>query len=146
MIAFKKAWDILFDEHGHPYEIARCCEERLKSVHKISDDDKNKLKSLSQLLVKCCVSLKNIEQVSSLDSMHVIMGVVNKLPITLKRAWVEYAVQIEQQTGERAKILDLSKFVTKKSRIANSIFGTERFKLITNLAAKARMFLQRQKI
>ena len=51
------------------------------------------------------MSLKNIEQVSSLDSMHVIMGVVNKLPINLKRAWVEYAVQIEQQTGERAKFL-----------------------------------------
>ena len=56
---------VLFDEYGHPYEIARCCEERLKSVHKIPDDDKNKLKSLSQLLEKCCVSLKNIEQVSS---------------------------------------------------------------------------------
>ena len=41
--------------------------------------------------------------------MHVIMGVVNKLPINLNRAWVEYAVQIEQQTGERAKFLDLSK-------------------------------------
>ena len=76
--AFQKAWDILFDEYGHPYEIARCCEERLKNVHKIPDDDKNKLKSLSQLLEKCCVSLKNIEQVSSLDSMHVIMGVVTK--------------------------------------------------------------------
>ena len=125
--AFQKAWDILFDEYGHPYEIARCCEERLKNVHKIPDDDKNKLKSLSQLLEKCCVSLKNIEQVSSLDSMHVIMGVVNKLPINLKRAWVEYAVQIEQQTDERAKFLDLSKFVTEKSRIANSIFGRETF-------------------
>ena len=125
--AFQKAWDILFDEYGHPYEIARCCEERLKNVHKIPDDDKNKLKSLSQLLEKCCVSLKNIEQVSSLDSMHVIMGVVNKLPINLKRAWVEYAVQIEQQTGERAKFLDLSKFVTEKSQIANSIFGRETF-------------------
>ena len=114
VVAFQKAWDILFDEYGHPYEIARCCEERLKSVHKIPDDDKNKLKSLSQLLEKCCVSLKNIEQVSSLDSMHVIMGVVNKLPINLKRAWVEYAVQIEQQTGERAKFLDFVQICFRK--------------------------------
>ena len=50
VIAFQKAWDILFDEYGHLYEIARCCEEQLKSVHKIPDDDKNQLKSLSQLL------------------------------------------------------------------------------------------------
>ena len=124
---FQKAWDILLDEYGHPYEIARCCEERLKGVYKIPVDEKNKLKSLSQLLEKSCMSLRNIEQVSSLDSMHVIMEVVNKLPINLKRAWVEYAVQIEQQTGERAKFLDLFKFVTEKSRIANSIFGTETF-------------------
>ena len=61
--------------------------------------------------------------------MHVIIGVVNKLPINLKRAWVEYAVQIEQQTGERARFLGLSKFVTEKSRIANStrIFVRETF-------------------
>ena len=96
--AFQKAWDILFDEYGHPYEIAKCCEERLKNVHKIPDDDKNKLKSLSQLLEKCCVSLKNIEQVSSLDSMYVIMGVVNKLPINLKQAWVEYAVLVRERS------------------------------------------------
>ena len=127
VIAFQKAWNILFDEYGHPYKIARCCKERLKGVHKIPDNDKNKLKSLSQLLEKCCVYLKNIEQVSSLDSMHVIMGVVNKLLINLKQAWVEYAVQIEQQTGERVQLLDLYKFVTEKSRIANSIFGRETF-------------------
>ena len=24
VIAFEKAWDILFDEYDHPYEIARC--------------------------------------------------------------------------------------------------------------------------
>ena len=60
------------------------------------------------------MSLKNIEQVSSLDSMHVIMSVVKKLPINLKRAWLGYAVQIEQQSGERAKFLDLSKFVGRK--------------------------------
>ena len=63
------------------------------------------------------------------------MGIVNKLPMNLKRAWVEYTIEIEQQTGERAKFLDLSKLVAEKSRIANSIFGIidKRFKLFTNL-------------
>ena len=32
---------------------------------------------------------------SSLDSMHVIMGVMNKMPISLKRAWVEYSVLVK---------------------------------------------------
>ena len=127
LIAFQKAWDILFDEYGHPYEIARCCKERLKSVHKILDDDKNKLKSLSQLLEKCCVSLKNIEQVSSLDSMHVIMGVVNKL------------------VRERSFLIRPNLF-QKKVELLILFLVEKRFKLITNLAAEARMFLQRQKM
>ena len=124
---FQLAWDLLYDEYGHPHEIARCCEESLTSISKILDDDREKLKSLSNLLEKCCVSLENIGQVSSLDSMHVIMGVVNKLPISLKRAWVEYSVLIESKTGSRARFIDLSEFISQKSRIANSIFGRETF-------------------
>ena len=27
VIAFQKAWNIFYDESGHPYEIARCCKE-----------------------------------------------------------------------------------------------------------------------
>ena len=124
---FQLAWDLLYDEYGHPHEIARCCEESLTSISKIADDDREKLKSLSNLFEKCCVSLENIGQVSSLDSMHVIMGVVNKLPISLKRAWVEYSVLIESKTGSRARFIDLSEFISQKSRIANSIFGRETF-------------------
>ena len=39
--AFQKAWNIFYNKFGHPYKIARCCEERLKIVHKIPNDDKN---------------------------------------------------------------------------------------------------------
>ena len=74
------------------------------------------------------------------------MGVVNKLPIYLKRAWVEYAVKIKQETGEKAKFLDSSKFVTEKSRIANSIFGRETFQANYKPRREAHMFLQRQKM
>ena len=124
---FQLAWDLLYGEYGHPHEIARCCEESLTSISKIPDDDSETLKSLSNLLEKCCVSLENIGQVSSLDSMHVIMGVVNKLPISLKRAWVECSVLIESKTGSRARFIDLSEFISQKSRIANSIFALETF-------------------
>ena len=124
---FQLAWDFLYGEYGHLHEIARCCEESLTSISNIPHDDSETLKSLSNLLEKCCVSLENIGQVSSLDSMHVIMGVVNKLPISLKLAWVEYSVLIESKTGSRARFIDLSKFISQKSRIANSIFALETF-------------------
>ena len=55
--------------------------------------------------------------------MHVMMGVVNKLPIDLKCAWVEYSVKIERNTKQRAKFVDLSDFLTEQSHLVNSIFG-----------------------
>ena len=70
------AWDLLYDEYGHSHEVARCCEERLRSAPKVPEDDREKLKSLANLLEKCCVSLKGIWQTSSLDSMHVMMSVI----------------------------------------------------------------------
>ena len=76
---------------------------------------------------KRCVSLKHVGQASSLDSMHVMMSIVNKLPVHLKRAWIEKSVTVEQRTGQRAKFIDLSEFLTQQSRFANSIFGRETF-------------------
>ena len=76
-------WDLLYDEYCHSHEIARCCEERLRTAAKVCEDNRKGLKSLSSLLEKCCVPLQNIGQSFSLDSMHVMMGVVNKLPIDL---------------------------------------------------------------
>lgn len=43
---FQMAWDLLYDEYGHPHEIARCCEERLEKFSKIFDDDREKIKTL----------------------------------------------------------------------------------------------------
>ena len=125
--AFKMAWDLLYDEYGHSHEIARCCEEQLRSASKVNEDDRNGLKVLANLMEKCCISLENIGQSSSLDSMHVMMGVVNKLPVDLKRAWVEFSVKIEKDSRRRAKFVDLSDFLNERSSWANSIFGRETF-------------------
>ena len=59
--------------------------------------------------------------------MHVMMNIINKLPVELKRAWIEYAVKMERQAGHRAKLANLSTFLTERSRVGNSIFGRETF-------------------
>ena len=125
--SFEAAWKNLFDEDGHPHEIARCCEERLKGSPKVSEDDRERLKSLAQLLEKCSVSLEHIGEASTLDAMHVMMNIINKSPVELKRAWIEYAVKIERQAGHRAKFTNLLAFLTERSRLSNSIFGRETF-------------------
>ena len=126
-VAFCIAWDLLYDEYGHSHEIARCCEERLRGAAKVPEDDREKLKSLANLLEKCCVSLKDIGQTSNLDSMHVMMSEINKLPLDLKRAWIEFSVKIERQSENRARFNDLSTFLFERSGLANSIFGRETF-------------------
>ena len=126
-VAFCMAWDLLYDEYGHSHEIARCCEERLRSAAKVPEDDREKLESLANLLEKCCVSLKDIGQTSSFDTMHAMMSVTNKLPLDLKRAWIEFSVKIERQSGNRARFNDFSTFLSERSRLTNSIFGRETF-------------------
>ena len=122
-----------YSEYVHLHETVRCGEECLRTAAKVCVDDRKGLKSLSNLLEKCRVSLQNIGQSSSLDSMHVMMGSVNKLRIDLKGAWVEYSVKIERNTKQRAKFVDLSDFLTKRSRLANSIFGRETFPVRTKI-------------
>jgi len=124
-VGFKKAWDILYEEYGRSHEIARCCEERLRSAPKVTEDNRDSLKSLANLLEKCCIAVKNIEQSSSLDSMHMMMCVINKLPMDLKKSWIECSVQIERRSGRRAKFSQLSTFLTERSNLMNSIFGRE---------------------
>ena len=93
----------------------------------MDDDDCEKLKSLANLMEKCCVSLKHIGQASSLDSMHASTGIVNKLPVDIERSWVEYSVGVEHRSEQRSKFIDLSAFLTERSCVANSIFERETF-------------------
>ena len=94
-VAFRLVWDLFYDEYGHSHEVSRCCEGRLRKALKVPEDDREKLKSLANLLEKCYVSLKDTGQTSSLDSMHVIMSVFHILPLDLKRALIEFSVKIE---------------------------------------------------
>ena len=56
---------------------------------------------------KCCVFLEHVGQASSLDSMHVLMGIVNKLLMDIKRSWVEYFVGVEHQSGQKSLLISL---------------------------------------
>ena len=60
---FQLIWDLLYDEYGHLHKITCCCEESLTSILKILNDDGEKLKSLLNLLERCCILLEDIGQV-----------------------------------------------------------------------------------
>ena len=93
--SFEDAWYILFDEYSHSLKIAHCC-ECLKRAPGVPEDDKERSKSLVHLLKKCCVSLVHVGEASTLDSIHVMINITNKLPMELKHEWIQYAVKIER--------------------------------------------------
>ncbi|XP_078495525.1 uncharacterized protein LOC144750934 [Ciona intestinalis] len=122
-IGYRTAWNTLHEEYGQPHVIARCCEEHLKDASKVNEFDNVGLKKLSVLMDKCCTSLHDVKQSSSVDSMEVMLSVIRKLPPVLHEKWIEWSVDVERRTGNRAKFTDLSEFVCLQSTLANSIFG-----------------------
>ena len=71
--------------------------EKLRTFPKVLEGDREKLKALANLLKKYCVFLVDVGQSSSLDSVYVLMKIVNKLPVNLKRAWIKFSARIESE-------------------------------------------------
>ncbi|XP_078490965.1 uncharacterized protein LOC144747081 [Ciona intestinalis] len=122
-VGYRSAWGLLYEEYGQPHEIARYCEEHLKNAPRANEHDPVGLKNLSVLMDRCCTSLQDLKQSSSIDSMEIMLNVIAKLPPTLREEWVKRSFEVERLRKSRAKFADLSAFVCEKSAEANSIFG-----------------------
>ncbi|XP_078493207.1 uncharacterized protein LOC144748758 [Ciona intestinalis] len=122
-VGYRSAWGLLYEEYGQPHEIARYCEEHLKNAPRANEHDPVGLKNLSVLMDRCCTSLQDLKQSSSIDSMEIMLNVIAKLPPTLREEWVKRSFEVERLRKSRAKFADLSAFVCEKSTEANSIFG-----------------------
>ena len=75
------------------------------------------------MLEKINVSVKDIWQYSSLDSLDTLTELIGKLPYDLKRRWVKRSVQVQSLRGRLANFSHFVEFVLKESEEVNSIFG-----------------------
>ena len=125
---FQGAWSQLYEDYGHPHVISRSCEERLKAFPKLKEFDTEGLSDLSILLNRCCTCLENSPSYSTLDSMDIMLSVCKRLPDDLRYQWVKESVKIESTTGQRAKFVDLTKFVCEQRRVLDSMFGRAVYK------------------
>ena len=96
------AWDELRRRYGQSYIIAQACQEKLLSFPKIDRDVAERLNKLNILVKKSCFALGNENVSSSLDSVQFLTALATKLPLDLKRKWVENTVQISERYGRIA--------------------------------------------
>ena len=121
------AWDELRRRYGQSYIIAQACQEKLLSFPKIDRDVAERLNKLNILVKKSCFALGNENVSSSLDSVQFLTALATKLPLDLKRKWVENTVQISERYGRIASFEDFAVFVEEQARVANSVFGLKLF-------------------
>ena len=69
-----------FYEYGQPHVIAQRCEQELKALADVRFHDSNSLMKLSVLMNKCCASLEDVANTSSVDTMNVMIQIVKKSP------------------------------------------------------------------
>ena len=77
---YRMAQNELFCEYGQPHVIAQRCEQELKALADVRFHDSNSLMKLSVLMNKCCASLEDVANTSSVDTMNVMIQIVKKSP------------------------------------------------------------------
>ena len=120
---YTKAKQRLTKEYGSPWVISDVCEQRLKKFPVIKSGDGKQLKCFAEMLEKINVTVKDIRQYSSLDSLDTLTDLIGKLPYNLKRRWVKRSVQVQSLSGRLANFSHFVEFVLKESEEVNSIFG-----------------------
>ena len=121
------AWDELRRRCGQSYIVVQACQEKLLSFPKIDRDVAESRNKLNILVKKSCFALGDENVSSTLDSVQFLTALATKLPLDLKRKWVENTVQISERYGRIASFEDFAVFVEEQARVANSVFGLKLF-------------------
>ena len=124
---YELAWKELEKRYGQPHIIAQACVERLLAVPKIDRNVAERLNQLSILMKRSCSALPDDSIASNLNSIQFLTQLVQKLPLDMKRKWVEYSLQITINKGRNALFRDLAQFIDHQCDLANSTFGLKIF-------------------
>jgi len=94
----------LFYAYGQPHVIAQRCEQELKALSDVRPHDSDSLMKLSVLMNKCCTSLEGVANTSSVDTMEVMISIVEKLPVPFRLKWVDVAAATTERTAQPLRI------------------------------------------
>lgn len=121
---YKSARDILKERFGHPFTIASKCISKLTDGPPIKSSDHAGLRAFADELSECQTILESIGYLQEINSADNLRRIVQRLPISLRHAFIETADSLQQQ-GERPSIRHVAQFVTRKARAINDpVFGS----------------------
>ena len=80
-------------------------------------NDSASLKSFSELLERTNITLQNLREQGSVNSLDFMTKLVNKLPFDMRTRWVRESIIIEKKGGHVATFSDFVKYVTRESEV-----------------------------
>ena len=126
-VAYELAKNKLKREFGRPCITADLCEQQLRDASQVKANDSASLKSFSELLERTNITLQNLQEQGSVNSLDFMTKLVNKLPFDMRKRCVRESVMIEEKDGHVATFADFVKYVTRESEEQSSLFGRRVF-------------------
>ena len=122
-IGYKTARKLLKDRFGHPFKIATAHVNQVTRGPAVKPNDQRGLQTFADQLKDCQNVLESIGYLDEVNSADNLRNIIDRLPFHLKAKWLEVADSI-QESGQRPRINNISKFVSDKAQAANNpIFG-----------------------
>ena len=119
---YERAKQLLKQNFGNSYDIARTYIDGLIYGKTIDQDDPKKLLDFSRELTKTEDTLTALGYTADINATSNLLLIVNRLPGSLQEKWADQAFNI-QETEREPTFHDLSDFVMKQARVANSTYG-----------------------
>ena len=122
-IGYQSARKLLKDRFGHPFKIATAHVNQVTRGPAVKPNDQRGLQIFADQLKDCQNVLESIGYLDEVNSADNLRSIIDRLPFHLKAKWLEVADSI-QESGQRPRIHNISKFVSEKAQAANNpVFG-----------------------
>ena len=103
---YDTALELLEQQFGKPYDVARSYIESLKGTSYIKMDAKS-LTKFANDMSRCEMTLSQLGYTAEINSTSTMKSIVNRFPFHMNTKWTEYATGIIKRTKKEATFKDL---------------------------------------
>ena len=119
---YQKALELLYQQFGKPYDVAKSYLETLTNTSAIKADGKS-LSEFANEMTRCEITLSQLGYTGEINNIGTLRTIVNRLPFHLKKKWTDIATDIINRTGAEVTFKDLVEFVQESAEAANNTWG-----------------------
>ncbi|KAL1277030.1 hypothetical protein QQF64_023703 [Cirrhinus molitorella] len=121
---YQKAKQLLKQHFGNEYRISCAYIEKALSWPSVKSEDPKALQAFALYLRSCCNAMEDLEFMEELDTVANLRSIALKLPYKLRERWRTKAFELQEQRGNKVKMVDLVSFIEKQANIVSDpIFG-----------------------